>query len=211
MVDPHLPSSPSAPVIGRVAVWRFLRHIVFLVGIGLLAGLIAGFLGLGVGSRVAMRIVALLAGHGHYGEITDAEEVVGQITLDGTGFLVAAGTVVGVPGGLLYVIVRRWVPGAGIWKGLAFGGLVLALFGSLVIEGDNPDFRRFVPSIISVLLFALVLVVYGLVAVWVVERLDRGGGTSPRNRFLAVGGCAMLAAAVIVGGAKDFQALAEIF
>ena len=211
MAAPYTESPPSASLVGRPSVWRLLRRFTFLVGIGLLAGLVAGFIAGGVGSRAAMRAVSLLAGREHYGEITDAEAVVGQITGEGTGFLLFFGTFLGLLGGLLYVAVRRWVPGTRSRKGLAFGGLLLLLFGSLIIEGDNSDFRRFVPSPVSVAMFAAIPVLYGLIASAIVERLDRGGGSPPRNRVLALGGYAVLAVAGLVGLVRDLQALAQIF
>ena len=210
MEVPDRSPPPASPGAGRSG-WRLLGRLAFLVGLGLLAGLAAGFVAGGVGSRAAMRAIALLAGREHYGEITDADAVVGQITGEGTAFLLFFGTFLGVPGGLLYVAVRRWVPGTGIRKGLAFGGLLLLLFGSLIIEGDNPDFRQFVPSPVSVAMFAAIPILYGLIASAIVERLDRGGGAAPRNRFLALGGYAVLAVAVLVGAVRDLQALAEIF
>jgi len=206
--DRSLPS--ASPGAGRSG-WRLLGRLAFLVGLGLLAGLAAGFVAGGVGSRAAMRAIALLAGREHSGEITDADAVVGQITGGGTAFLLFFGTSLGAPGGLLYVAVRRWVPGSGLRKGLAFGGLLLLLFGSLVIEGDNPDFRQFVPSYVSVALFASLFFLYGLIASVIVERLDRGGGSPPRGRILALGGYAALALAGLFGLARDVRVLAEIF
>jgi hypothetical protein len=204
-------ASPSTSTDERRSLWQILWRLAVLIGLGLLAGLVAGFVAGGVGSRVAMRVVALAAGREHYGEVTDADAIVGQITADGTAFLLFFGTSLGVPGGLLYVAARRWVPGSGIRKGLAFGGLLLLLFGSLVIEGDNPDFRRFVPSYASVGLFASLFFLYGLIASAIVERLDWGGGSPPRGRILALGGYAVLVLAGLVGLARDVRALAEIF
>ena len=211
MATPDRASPRSASPIGRRTVWRVLRRFAFLVGLGLLAGLVAGAVAGGVGSRVAMRVVALLAGHERYGQLTDADAVVGRITLGGTLFLPAAGTYLGVPGGLRYVAVRRWLPGAGIRKGLAFGGLLLLLFGSLIIDGDNPDFRRFGPAAASVGLFAALFVPYGLIAAAIVERLDRGGNRPPRSRVVALGGYAALAVVGLLGLIRDLRALADIF
>ncbi|MFL5761732.1 MAG: hypothetical protein ACJ789_18655 [Thermomicrobiales bacterium] len=195
----------------RPTLWQDLWRIAVLIGIGLLAGLVAGFVAGGLGSRVAMRIVALIAGHEHYGEVTDADEIVGKITGDGTAFLVLAGTFLGVLSGFLYLAVRRWMPGSGIWKGLAFGGVLLLLFGSVIIDGGNPDFRRFVPSYLSVGLFASLFFLYGLIASAIVERLDRGGGSPPRGRVLAVGGYVVLSLAGLVGLTRDVKAVIEIF
>jgi hypothetical protein len=204
-------ASLTASQGGRRSIRRILWRIAVLIGIGLLAGLVAGFVVGGVGSRVAMRVVALVAGHEHYGEVTEADEIVGDITADGTAFLVLFGTFLGVLGGLLYVTVRPWVPGSGVRKGLAFGGLLLVLFGSQIIDGGNSDFRRFVPSYMSVGLFASLFFLYGVIVSAIVERLDRGGGSPPRGRVLAVGGYTALALAGLVGLTQDVRALAEIF
>jgi hypothetical protein len=211
MVAPDHSTPLLASLSKQPSVWRTLRRIAVLIGIGLLAGLVAGFVAGGVGSRVAMRVVALVAGHEHYGEITDADAIVGAITAGGTVFLIMFATFLGILGGLLYVTVRRWVPGSGIRKGLAFGGLLLLLFGSVIIDGGNSDFRRFVPSYLSVGLFASLFFLYGLIASAIVERLDRGGGSPPRGRVLAVGGYVVLALAGLVGLTRDVSTIAEIF
>src|SRR3990172_7155297 len=65
----------------------FARAVTVAVISGAAAGVIAG----GVGSRVAMRIVAITASDADQGAITDAEETVGEITAEGTIFLVFIG------------------------------------------------------------------------------------------------------------------------
>jgi hypothetical protein len=77
-----------------------------------------------VGSRLAMRILALTSPRAQ-GSITEAQEVVGRITLAGTLFLLEAGAALGMGGGLVYVAVRRWLPIRG--TGLVFGLLMLGV------------------------------------------------------------------------------------
>jgi hypothetical protein len=203
---------PSSSIGKGQWAWRTLLRLGFLAGLGLLGGAVAGFLAAGVGGRLAMRLVSLLAGHEHYGEITDAEQVVGRITVEGTiGFIAFFTFATGIIGGTLYVMARRWMPGTGIRKGLAYGGLLMLLFGSTIIEGRNSDFRRFVPSYLSVGLFASLFLLYGMIASAVVERLDRGGGARPRSRLLFLGGYLLLAIAAGFGLVRDIEALAAIF
>ena len=71
-----------------------------------------------------MRVVALLAGRGQYGELTEAGEVVGQITLDGTVGLLVGGTILGMAAGVLYVALRWWLIRFGRYAGLLYGAML---------------------------------------------------------------------------------------
>jgi hypothetical protein len=199
-------AAPSIRIVARRVV-RFVR----LVAVGLVAGAAAGFLAGGVGSRLAMRAVSLLAGPEHRGELTEAQAVVGEITVGGTGFLLVAGTFLGLAGGLLYLAVRPWLPGRAVTRGLAFGVWLLLVLGWVVIDGDNVDFRLFVPSAVSVGLFASLYLLFGLMTAPLVERLDRRGGRRPANRFLAFAGYLAVAAAIVWGLERDVAALRAIF
>src|SRR3990172_5179550 len=75
--------------------------------VGTLSGFVAGLIAGGVGSRIAMRIVAITAGDADQGAITDAEEVVGEITAGGTIFLLFIGGGAGALGGRLSPGARR--------------------------------------------------------------------------------------------------------
>jgi hypothetical protein len=211
-------ATPCASITGRSrratppAALRGLLRLVRLVAIGLLAGAVAGFLAGGVGSRLAMRAVTLLAGDEHRGRLTEAQARVGEITTEGTLFLFFAGTFLGLGGGLLYVAVRRWLPGRPWQKGLAFGVWSLTVLGWVIIDGNNVDFQLFVPSAVSVGLFATLYLLFGLIVAPLVELLDRTGGRRPTNRFLALTGYAiLLAVALAFGLPRDLAALRAIF
>jgi hypothetical protein len=138
---------------------------------GMLPGLIAGFVVGGLGSRLAMRIMALTSGNAR-GFETDFGATVGEITIGGTLFLLIAGGVLGMVGGIAYVAIRRLVPGP-VWvKGLAFGMLLLALTGRLLVAPDNPDFVILSPAALAVGMFAALPVVYGLLLVPLAKRLE---------------------------------------
>ena len=155
------------------------------VTIGLLAGLLSGIVAGGLGSRVAMRIVALTAGSDMQGALTDAEAVVGKITLDGSVFLVLfGGFLFGSIGGLVYVGMRPWVADAGRWRGLVFGTLLLAMFGWVIVEGDNADFHLLGSPLVNIAMFASLFVLFGLLVAPVYDRIDRVLPTpSLRRRF----------------------------
>ena len=180
-----------------------LGRLVRAMGIGVLAGLAAGFVAGGLGSRVAMRISAIAAGPAMRGMLTENGNRVGEITTEGTFSLVAFVTVFsGIFGGMVYVAVRPWLPRTSRWRGLAFGALLLAVFGSIVIDADNIDFRLFGPPLLNIGMFAALFVLFGLVAAPLADRADRAFPTVPprrRPRLRTFGAYALLGVAAIPG------------
>ena len=80
--------------------------------------------------------------------------------------------------GLVYVMIRRWLPGQGLPKGVAFG-LVLLCFSGInpdplapLFDPDNVDFELFGPGQLSVGLFALMVLLFGVAVSHFVERHD---------------------------------------
>lgn len=139
---------------------------------GMVPGLIAGLVAGGVGSRVAMRVMALTSAPAARGLKTDFGATVGEITPGGTVFLLIAGSVLGMLGGIAYLAVRRLLPGRGWVRGLVFGTLLLALVGRLLISPDNPDFLILSPAGLAVAMFAALPILYGLMFVPLQRRLE---------------------------------------
>ena len=83
---------------------RYIRA----AGIGACAGLVGGLLW-GIGLRLAMRIMALLAGQSP------------EFSLGGTLIILLVGVFIGIPAGLIFVTIRKYLPGSGAWKSLMFG------------------------------------------------------------------------------------------
>jgi hypothetical protein len=173
------------------------------VGVSVLAGIVAGLIVGGLGSRIVMRIVGIIAGPEMVGAVTDAGNRVGEITLSGTmELLLFVGLFSGVAGGLAYAALGPWLPWAGPWKGLVFGGLLLATFGSGVIEADNSDFHRFGSPILNLLLFAALFILFGTVLAPLAERFDRSLPSLPARPpvgFRAFGGYALIACGALFG------------
>ena len=149
---------------------RFARSVC----IALVAGAIAGVLVGGLGGRLAMRIMAATSGGNAQGAITQADEVVGRITLDGTvGLVTFVGVGVGTGAAFLYVLLRRWLPRRAWISGLLFGLLLLAAFGRF--EPVDPNSRDFVilsPVWLAVVMFTMLLPLFGLALGSLVARLD---------------------------------------
>jgi hypothetical protein len=142
-----------------------------LLASGVIPGaLVGGVIG-GVGSRLAMRIMAMTSRSAR-GFETDFGATVGQITAGGTIFLLIAGGLVGVLGGLIYLVVRRILPGRGWIQGALFGVVLLALGGRLLIVPDNPDFLILHPDGLAVAMFAALPVLFGIAYVPLFNRLE---------------------------------------
>lgn len=150
-----------------------LKNFARLVAIGTFAGLIAGLTAGGLGARLAMRISAVAAGPAMQGKITAAENVVGRVTAGNTAFVVVVGGMVGILGGLLYMGLRRWLPGTGAGKGLMYGLVLLLMAGSAVIQGTNPDFGRLGSPALNISIFASLFILFGMIVAPLAERLDR--------------------------------------
>lgn len=88
-----------------------VTHTLGVIASATVAGLLSGLIAGGLGSRLAMRILSLTSPDAR-GAITEAGEVVGEITLDGTLFLLAAGALLGIGGGW-----PTWRSGAGYQAG----------------------------------------------------------------------------------------------
>jgi hypothetical protein len=152
-----------------------------------------------------MRISAVAGGEAIAGLVTENGNIVGHITADGTGFLLIAGAFIGVVGGLLYVAVRRWLPGSPRWKGLMFGALLLLVFGRLLIDPDNADFSRFGPPLLNIALFASLFILFGLAVAPLAQRFDRwlpaaSGGWAPVRAVYGLLAILPLAIVGVVGG-----------
>src|SRR4051812_12039677 len=176
--------------------------------LALLAGLAAGVLGAGAGGRLMMRLLALTSPASADGRITEAQEVVGEITVGGTiALFIFGGAVTGVAAAAVYVLIYRWLP-SGRLRGPAFGALLLVTFGWWVepLRGSNPDFDLVGPAWVAVVGFSGLALVTGMLVAAVVGRLSRAfptPATTPptetwkSDRALAVGRVALVTAAIV--------------
>lgn len=171
------------------------QRVIRVLAIAALAGFSAGFL-TGVGARLAMRLAGLLTVDRNRGLLTENNNVVGQITLGGTLALALIAAFAGVFGGLLYVAIRSRLPQSAWLRGLTFGGLLLAVFGFVVMDEHNPDYQLFGPPVINVMTFSLIYLLFGVVVAPIADLFDR---VIPRWTFTQSprGRTAMLYAAML--------------
>ena len=173
-LEPQPPWSTSdaneTPSSGMIA-----RRYVWYVTVAVVSGLASGILLAGAGGRLAMRLLAATAGDAAQGRVTEADQVVGTITLGGTiGFIVFTGLFFGLATGGLYLVLRRWLP-RGRLGGVAFGGVLLVIAASRIepLRRDNPDFDIVGPGWLSVVVFAALVVAHGMSVAAMAGRYSR--------------------------------------
>ena len=130
--------------------------------LGLLFGLIVGAVVLGVGGRIVMSAIALL------GRITPTWSLGGSIDV------IVFGGSVGAVSGLVYVLVRPYLPGPQLGKGLLTG---LLLFGGMVLirpPSARSAMAGFTHLTVPILLmFGAICLVYGVVLAVAIDGLIR--------------------------------------
>ena len=104
-----------------------------------LAGLIVGVFVAGVGGRLAMRLAALLVPQAT-GKFTENAAEIGVISYSGTLSVILIGIAAGASVGVLWVVIRTWLPGAEVRRALVATVVALALGSALLIRAANPDF-----------------------------------------------------------------------
>ncbi len=147
-----------------------------------LAGIPAGFLVAGVGSRLAMRASGFMFTRDNPNTLafTEAEARVGEITAEGTTFLLVFGTVLGLMAAYFYATLKPWLPGNALIRGLLFGLVALALMSPFALDRGNEDFQRFGDVRVNVALFASLFFVYGLLIALLDAALDRALPAKPK-------------------------------
>lgn len=138
---------------------RLLR----MADIGVVSGLLAAIL-TAVGARLAMRLVAVIDESS-----VAAADVEAGFTGE-TGFVLFMVAIPAIKGGLLYLLIRRWLPGSTLLQGLGFGGLLLLLLGvpMMLFEADF-DIG---PVFVTWPLFGALFLGYGAVVAGLVRGME---------------------------------------
>jgi hypothetical protein len=177
------PAEDRGPSV-RTTVLRYLRG----VGIALVGGFWAGALVTGPFVRLIMRLLAVTAGDDAQGRLTEADEVVGSIDIDGTiGLVIFGGILPGLLSGAIYVVFRRWMP-RGQLGGVVFGALHLVVAATRVdpLRPDNPDFDLLGPGWLAVAAFGLASVFHGMAVVAIANRYSHNIPPAASARTRAV-------------------------
>jgi hypothetical protein len=221
---PAPPDDDTVPA-DRPPVSLVVRRYLWYLTLAISAGVGAGILAAGAGGRLAMRLLAVTAGPTAQGRITEADQVVGRISAEGTlGFIVFTGLFFGAASGAAYLLLRRWLPG-GRTGGVAFGALLLILAGTRLepLRPGNPDFDLVGPGWVSVAAFAALVLFHGMLLAALAGRLSRAVpllALTPRAiiahvplLLLALGSVALVAAivGVAVVAASQVPAVAGVW
>jgi hypothetical protein len=222
---PPAPADDDTVPAARPPVSLVVRRYLWYLTLAISAGVGAGILAAGAGGRLAMRLLAVTAGPTAQGRITEADQVVGRISAEGTlGFIVFTGLFFGAASGAAYLLLRRWLPG-GRTGGVAFGALLLVLAGTRLepLRPGNPDFDLVGPGWVSVAAFAALVLFHGMLLAALAGRLSRAVpllALTPRAiiahvplLLLALGSVALVAAivGVAVVSASQVPAVAGVW
>jgi hypothetical protein len=170
------------------------------VGLTAAAGLAAGALAAGAGGRLVMRLLAITSPDAE-GAITEAEQVVGEITAGGTlGFVVFVGLPAGLITALSYAILRPILP-AGRTGGAILGAVVLVVLGTNLepLRADNFDFNIVGPAWLSVLAFTALALFQGMVTAALAARVPGPPPLSGRKLAVARAVLAIVVLAFLPG------------
>ena len=141
-----------------------LRHHLWWVQVVLVTALASGLLVMGVGGRLAMRLLGATGGDAAQGRITEADEVVGRVTVGGTlGFVFFIGLLSGGAAAVVWFALRRFLPAR--WAGgVLFGAGLLVVFGTRMdpLRPDNEDFDIVGPWWLAIATFAALALAFGL-------------------------------------------------
>jgi hypothetical protein len=213
VAPPPTPEPVAAGPVEPPPVGLVVRRYLWYVAVAMASGAAAGIVAAGAGGRLVMRLLAVTAGAEAQGQITEAQEIVGRVTVDGTiGFVVFTGLFLGLPAAAGYLLVRRWLP-AGRAAGLAYGTLLLVVAGTRLepLRRGNPDFDLVGPGWVSVVAFSALALFQGALVVALAGRLSRAvplPAAQPRAvavyaplLLLALPGPGVAVVLLVVGGA----------
>ena len=149
-------------------------------GVAVAAGLVAGVLAAGAGGRLVMRLLAATSPEAT-GSFTEADEIVGSTSVDGTlALILFAGLPAGLLSGLLYAVVRPALP-RGRAGGLILGAMLLILAATRLdpLRADNFDFALVGPASLAVLAFTALALFHGMLVVALAARISNSSGPPP--------------------------------
>jgi hypothetical protein len=159
----HTRRTPS-PLSGSEPFGERLAVTVSRAGGMLIGAYLTGVLTIGAGGRLMMRVLAVTSPDDVQGLRTEADEVIGEVSVGGTVFLVVmVGIGAAVVGLALYSILRPWLPERSLAAGLvgvAIGaGLLVRPVG--LLTSANSDFTLVTPVALAVVLCLTTLVLFG--------------------------------------------------
>jgi hypothetical protein len=118
----------------------------------IVAGILSSFLFLGIGGRIAMRVLAILA------------EQEPRFTVEGTIAILIFSTTIGIVGGALFPVVGNYLPSPATARGGAWGLILFIVLIPMLpadIHQEALEFEHFLP--LTITLFGLLFLAFGVV------------------------------------------------
>jgi hypothetical protein len=157
------------------------RRLAVATSAGALSGLLVG----GIGGRLAMMLLARLAPE-TAGIRSDDDFVIGQFTLAGTLNLLVLGTVLGVLGGGVYLVLRSLMIGPRWFQILSISLGSAVTIGSMLVHADGVDFVLLRPAWQAIALFVAIPGGYAALLTVLCERwLHHDAGFPKARRVVA--------------------------
>ena len=148
---PYQPAPPGRYVAPAEAWWQpDLRRLAAVGSAGALVGLVVA----GLGSRLAMFVLAVLNPHVH-GRVSDDGFVMGRFGLEATAGLLLFCTSLGVLGGVLYLLLRQLRVGPARFHGAAMVAGPTVVAAAALVHTDGIDFTALRPQWLALGLFVL--------------------------------------------------------
>jgi len=133
------------------------------------AGAVSGLLVGGIGGRLAMMLLARLS-PAATGLRSDDDFVIGQLTLSGTVNLLVLGTLLGVLGGGIYIVLRGLLIGPRWFQILSISLGPAVVVGAMLVKPEGIDFTVLRPVWLAIALFMLVPGLYAALLTVLCER-----------------------------------------
>jgi len=117
------------------------------------------------------------------GRITEGGNRIGEFTVEGTiGLIIFGGLLSGLLAGVVWVLVREWIPKKAALVGLG----AVAVGGSFLIQGDNRDFVILQDPQLDLVLLLGLLFLFGVVLYWFDVVLDNKMSDQPQTSGIVV-------------------------
>lgn len=174
-----------------------LRFYVWWATVFIVIGTVTGILVTGAGGRLIMRLLAVTSPDAT-GRLTEAQAIVGDITLGGTvAYMIFGALPFAFASAALYLLVAPWLP-RGRLGGPTYGVILLVTVAPFIdpLRPENIDFDKVGPGWLSVLVFAALAVLQGAALAALAGRLSRSLPLMTRANWPATG--ALLLPAVVL-------------
>lgn len=159
-----------------------VQDVVEFMRVMVVAGIGAGVVLIGVGSRLAMLLLRLTSPDRVIGVVSDDDFTIGRVTLEGSYNLLVLGAAFGVIGAGAYRLVAPRLIGPTWFKRFTTGAAAGAVVGSMLIHADGIDFTLLKPTWLAIGLFIALPALFGALVGVVVDSVARPGSWTSRGR-----------------------------